>query len=313
MSEKSIIITGAKGFVGKNLLPVLKREFSVFTITREPRLENEFSWNDLDKLPQKTSAFIHMAGKAHDVAGTSKSHEYFEANYDLTVRLFEVFMKSDSDIFIYFSSVKAVASAVEGTLMEEDLFKVDTPYGQSKRKAEEFLIAQELKPNQRLYILRPTMIHGPGNKGNLNLLFSMAIKGIPYPFGAFKNERSFLSIDNLTFVVDQLLIQKPESGIFSLSDDGYFSTVDLYEIMGEVLGKKLAILKLPKWTINTLGKVGDIIPFFPIDTMKISKLTENYRVSNGKIKQILDIKKLPVEGRKGLKKTIESFKYILKR
>ena len=306
--KNDLIITGAKGFVGQNLIPSLSDNYSFSTISRTPNSENEYSWDELNKLLKETKAYIHLAGKAHDVAGTSKADEYFKVNYDLTVKLFEAFKDSNSEIFIYFSSVKAAASDVEGVLSEEDLFVVDTPYGQSKRKAEEYLLSQKLKDNQRLYILRPTMIHGPGNKGNLNLLFSMAKKGIPYPFGAFDNERSFLSIDNLSFVIEQLLKQKPDSGIFNLSDDGYFSTVDLYNIMGEVLDKKLRILKLPKWSINTLGKVGDIIPFFPIDTMKISKLTENYRVSNEKIKQVLDIKKLPVDGRDGLKKTIESFK-----
>ena len=306
--NKNIIFTGAKGFVGVNLLPILKNNYEISTVSRTSDFEKEYLWSELDKLPRDSKAYIHLAGKAHDVAGTSKADEYFKVNYGLTVKLYEAFKCSNSEVFIYLSSVKAAASDVKGTLLEEDLFVVDTPYGQSKRKAEEYLLSQKLKPNQRVYILRPTMIHGPGNKGNLNLLFSMAKKGIPYPFGAFENERSFLSIYNLSFVIEQLLIQKPNSGIFNLSDDGYFSTVDLYNIMGEILDKKLSILKLPKWFINILGKLGDIIPFFPIDTMKISKLTENYRVSNAKIKQVLDIKKLPIEGRDGLKKTIESFK-----
>jgi len=305
---KNIILTGAKGFVGINLLPILEEKYLISTVSRNSTSKKEYTWNELDKLPKESAAFIHMAGKAHDVAGTSKVDEYFEVNYDLTVKLFDTFMKSDSEIFIYFSSVKAAASEVVGVLKEEDLFVVDTPYGQSKRKAEEYLLSQELKPNKRLYILRPTMIHGPGNKGNLNLLFSMAKKSIPYPFGAFDNERSFLSIDNLTFVIQQLLEKKPQSGIFNLSDDGYFSTVDLYKIMGNVLGKNLKILNLPKWSINTLGKVGDIIPLSPIDTMKISKLTENYRVSNAKIKKVLDIDKFPVNRVDGLRKTLDSFR-----
>jgi len=306
--SKNIVISGANGFVGQNLVPSLSENYSLSLVSRRANGENEVTWGELEKLPQISDAFIHLAGKAHDIAGTSKAEEYFEVNYELTKKLFNTFRQSNSKVFIYFSSVKAVASEVEGVLKEEDLFKVDTPYGQSKRKAEEFLLSQELTANQRVYILRPTMIHGPGNKGNLNLLFAMANKGIPFPFGAFENERSFLSIDNLTFVIKQLLEQKPESGIFNLADDGYFSTVDLYNIMGDVLNKKLNILNLPKWIINSIGKVGDIIPFLLIDSMKIAKLTENYRVSNKKIKDTLGIENLPLSARKGLIKTIQSFK-----
>lgn len=304
--RNNLVITGAKGFVGQNLLTDLCKKYTISTISRTSDSENEFLWNEINRLPQKSKAYIHLSGKAHDVRGISKAQEYFEVNYELTKKVFESFKKSDSNIFIYFSSVKAAASTVKKVLYEEDLFKIDTPYGQSKRMAEEYLLSQQLKPTQRLYILRPTMIHGPGNKGNMNLLFAMAKKGIPYPLGAFKNERSFLSIDNLIFVINRLLEITPESGIYNVSDDGYFSTTELYNIMGEVLNKNLKVLKLPKFMINSLGNIGDIIPF-PLDSLKISKLTENFRVSNQKIKNALDIDKFPLSAKKGLKKTIKSF------
>src|SRR5690606_1547157 len=117
----------------------------------------------------------------------------------------EQFLKRDAEVFIYMSSVKAAADTVDGILTEEKQPNPKTPYGQSKRKAEEYLLNATLPEGKRVYILRPCMIHGPGNKGNLNLLYKFVQKGIPYPLAAFENRRSFLSIDNLNFVILQLL------------------------------------------------------------------------------------------------------------
>src|SRR5690606_19547965 len=129
--------------------------------------------------------------------------------------------------FIFISSVKAAKDVVNGVLTEDVACDPVTPYGRSKRKAEEYILSKLLS-DKKVYILRPCMIHGPGNKGNLNLLFSFAKKGLPYPLAAFDNQRSFLSVDNLTFVIVRLLEKPVPSGIYHLSDDGTFSTNELY-------------------------------------------------------------------------------------
>ena len=69
--------------------------------------------------------------------------------------------------------------------------------------------------DKQVYILRPCMIHGSGNKGNLNLLYNVVRKGIPWPLGAFENRRSFTSIDNLCYVVEGLLTKEVGSGIYT--------------------------------------------------------------------------------------------------
>jgi nucleoside-diphosphate-sugar epimerase len=89
---------------------------------------------------------------------------------------------------------------VEGVLTEEVEPKPLTHYGKSKLMAEEYILSQPLSVGKSYYILRPCMIHGPGNKGNLNLLYQIVQKGIPYPLAAFENKRSFLSIENLCFI-----------------------------------------------------------------------------------------------------------------
>ncbi|RKT01356.1 NAD-dependent epimerase/dehydratase family protein [Chryseobacterium defluvii] len=293
-----IVITGASGFVGQNLSRYLKEnkyEVCGLSLRKEWYLDHE------------ANAIIHLAGKAHDTANTSAEEEYYTINTDLTKKLFNEFLKSDIRDFIYFSSVKATADIVEEILDEEHISNPKTPYGKSKLLAEKYLSAQKLPENKRLFIIRPCMIHGPGNKGNLNLLYKVVEKGIPWPLASFENSRSFLSIDNLNFLMLQILENKSiPSGVYNFADDEFISTNDLIKIIGDASGKKSRLLKIPSGIISLGAKLGDIIRL-PLNSERLKKLTESYRVSNHKIKKALDIERLPVSATEGLIKTIKSF------
>lgn len=302
---KKIIISGSSGFVGQNLIPQLANQgYNISTLGRSA---SDFSWNDLTAIPGGIGSYIHLAGKAHDVSNTSQAEDYFKVNTDLTIALFEQFLKSDAEVFIYMSSVKAAADTVEGVLTEEKQPNPKTPYGQSKRKAEEYILNATLPERKRVYILRPCMIHGPGNKGNLNLLYKFVQKGIPYPLAAFENRRSFLSIDNLNFVILQLL-QNAEvpSGVYQLADDEALSTSELVKLVGENSGKKARLLNIPKGAMTSLASLGGKLKL-PLNPDSLKKLTESYIVSNEKIKRALSIDKMPVSTKAGLIKTIKSF------
>lgn len=295
----NIIITGATGFVGKNLSKYLieKGNHVLPLSLRNP-------W----KIDENADAIVHLAGKAHDTKNTSADKEYFEINTELTKKLFQEFLNSEIKNFIYFSSVKATADSVEGFLDEEHQSNPQTPYGKSKLEAEKFLLTQKLSENKRLFIIRPCMIHGPGNKGNLNLLYKFVEKGIPYPLAAFENKRSFLSIDNLNFLVFEMLKNKNiSSGIYNFADDQSLSTNDLVKLIANVSGKKEKLWKISSGFISTAAKLGDVLKL-PLNSERLKKLTENYLVTNQKIKNALGIEKLPVSAKEGLEKTIKSFK-----
>ncbi|SCY84997.1 NAD-dependent epimerase/dehydratase family protein [Flavobacterium anhuiense] len=294
-----IFISGASGFVGQNLVSYLSNfNFSINSIS----LRNN-DWRQ--KL--QGYAIIHLAGKAHDVKNTSDATSYFEINTNLTKELFDAFLESNIRDFIYFSSVKAVADRVQDILFEDVNTKPQTPYGESKRQAENYILAKKLPEGKRIFIIRPCMIHGPGNKGNLNLLFNLVKKGVPYPLGSFNNERSFLGIDNLNFLIKEILENKEiPSGVYNFSDDEVLSTNDVVGIMSSVLNKRSKLVKIPKRLITSLAKVGDLLKL-PLNSETIQKLTENYRVSNKKIKLAIGIEKLPFTAKEGLEKTIKSF------
>ncbi len=294
-----IIISGASGFVGQHLSKFLKENGNeVLPISlRNP------NW-DFDK---KADAIIHLAGKAHDTANTSADEEYFIINTDLTKKLFDDFLNSEIQDFFYFSSVKATADTVDEILDENHLSNPKTPYGKSKLLAEEYLLSKKNLENKRLFIIRPCMIHGPGNKGNLNLLYKFVEKRIPWPLANFENKRSFLGIDNLNFLMLKMLKSKDiSSGIYNFSDDDCLSTNDLVKIIANTSGKKAKLWAISKNLIQKIAKIGDFLKL-PINSERLKKLTESYVVSNHKIKNALQIQQLPFSINEGLIKTIKSF------
>ena len=294
-----IIITGAAGFVGKNLTQYL-------THKSDKVLSLSLRSGDY-QLDNTADAIIHLAGKAHDTKNTSEESDYYQINTELTKVLFDKFLQSDIKDFIFFSSVKAAADSVEGTLTEDSKANPQTAYGKSKLKAETYLLSKQLPSNKRLIIIRPCMIHGEGNKGNLNLLYKVVKFGIPWVLADYDNRRSFISIDNLNYVVYEIL-NHPEipSGIYNTADDKPMSTNALITLIAESINKKPRLLKIPKFVINQMAKIGDKA-HLPLNTERLQKLTESYVVSNQKIKQSLGIDTLPFTVEQGLTKTIKSF------
>ena len=294
-----IAITGATGFVGTNLKDSLKTYHEIESTRIRYSPNQQFKING--------DVFIHLAGKAHDLKKVSKPQEYYEANFELTKQLFDAFLASESSVFIFMSTVKAVADQIKGILSEDEMPNPKTHYGIAKHQAEEYILSKELPEGKRVYILRPCMIHGPGNKGNLNLLYQLVAKGLPWPLGAFENERSFLSVENLCFVIKELLENETiPSGIYNMADDAPLSTNELIKILGESLGKSSKIINFSPKVIHSIAKIGDVFPL-PLNSERLQKLTESYVVSNQKIVQAIG-KPLPKSSADGLRLTFKSFR-----
>ena len=309
----NILITGITGFVGSNLVSALKNHHNIYGLDivspKTEGVKKTFSWDELEKIPP-VELIIHLTGIAHDTMKQTNPNIYFEINTGLTQKICDWFLSSEIKKFIFFSSVKSVADRVVGDILTEEVVPHPVgPYGESKIAAENYILSKNIIANslqKKIYILRPSMIHGPGNKGNLNLLYQVVKKGIPYPLGAFENKRSFTSIDNLSFVIDQLIEKNILSGIYNISDDESFSTNELIKLIAKTLDKPSKILCLNKNFIYFCAKIGTYFQL-PFNNDSLQKLTENYLVSNAKIKKVLEIDKMLVTAEKGLRKTILSF------
>ncbi|MBS1557200.1 MAG: NAD-dependent epimerase/dehydratase family protein [Bacteroidetes bacterium] len=304
---KNILITGISGFVGTNLAAYLhshtdwkilgssRRKMSLLP-NRGEIVQIGMNHNEWDE--HQVDAVVHLAGMAHDLSGKYKPDDYEKVNVEGTQQVFDEFLKSNASVFIFVSSIKAVVDHSEQIVDEGFIPHPTTDYGKSKLKAERYI--QSKTGNGKLfYILRPAMMHGPGNKGNLNLLYRFVKWRLPFPFGQLKNERSFLSIENFCFVIQALINNKIQPGIYQVADDGYLSTTELYELTVQTTQRKKIILNLPIHFIVFMATL------FGKKSM-LNKLTESMKVSNRKICEALG-EKLPVSLREGLQYTIRSF------
>ena len=292
---QTIFLTGSTGFVGSNLRNYLSDQFAFQTYARG------------EKPLIKADIVVHLAGKAHDTKNVADPQEYYQINTELTREIYDAFLVSDARVFIFMSSVKAVADSVPDVLTEETPPDPATQYGKSKLVAEQYILAQPSPPGKRVYVLRPCMIHGPGNKGNLNLLFQVVSKGIPWPLAAFNNRRSFCSIDNLCFIIRELITREDiPSGVYQVADNETVATNDLILWMSDSLSKKNRLHKVPATLIKWIAAVGDRLSL-PLNSERLQKLTENYVVSNQKLLKAIG-KPLPFSAREGLIKTFQSFK-----
>lgn len=310
-----ILITGVHGFVGSNLVEYMAPDNEIYGLDiiapEKSGVIKTYSWDDLDagKVPE-VDAIVHLAGKAHDTKNQTVADIYFKVNTGLTQKIFDYFLAHEGiKKFVFFSTAKAAADKVEGILTEDVNPSPVGPYGESKIEAEKYLLSkmEEVRSKSKdVYIFRPCMIHGPGNKGNLNLLYGVVKKGIPWPLGAFENRRTFTSVENICFAVNGVLTKDVSSGIYNMGDDEALSTNELIEEICKSLGKKAHIWKLPKGLMTGLAKLGGIL-HLPLNPERLQKLTENYVSSNAKIKAALGIDQLPVRAKDGLRKTIKSF------
>ncbi len=314
-----ILITGVHGFIGSHMVECLSKHHLLYglDIVFYPKegLLKTFTWSDLEnEVIPPVDAILHLAGKAHDTKKKTEEKAYFEINTGLTKKTFDYFSKhKEIKKFIFFSSVKAAAESVKEEVLLENVLPAPVgPYAESKWKAENYILSvmekgETLFLDREVIILRPCMIHGPGNKGNLNLLYQVAKKGVPWPLGAFENKRSFTSIQNLKFIMEKLLEEHIPSAIYNVADDEAVSTNEIIQLIAQTNGKNNRIWHIPRKLLTFAAKIGDVFRL-PLNTERLHKLTENYVVSNEKIKNTLKIKSMPLSAKEGLKITVNSFK-----
>ncbi|REC49869.1 epimerase [Chryseobacterium piscium] len=301
-----ITLFGASGFIGKNLIEELQQKYAVSQISVRKE-----GWK---QDPFDSDIYINLIGKAHNHNGEAREEDFYQVNVNLLKDIFESFINSKAKLFIHISSIAALEEFESShELTETDECNPDSWYGKSKRLAEEWLVTQNLPADKKLIIIRPPMVHGAGDKGSLGLLYKLISKGIPYPLSSFENKRSFISIDNFIFFINEIVnnAEKLPNGIYHIADDESISTSEIIEIIKQVEQKNAPNLSLPKFLVKAIAKVGDVLPI-PLNSLRLKKMTSNLTVSNQKIKSALGIDKLPLSAEEGLIKTIKSFKKLNK-
>lgn len=298
---KNILLFGESGFLGTQLKKNLSRNIMPISL-------REQNW--ICFLPKDADVFINCIGKAHDHKGTATYEDYHFANVEILQQIFKAFIKSEAQLLIHISSIAAQQELESiAPLRETDACLPISHYGKTKREAEKWLLNQQLPLDKKLIILRPPMIHGPRDRGNLGLLYNLISKGVPYPFASFDNRRSFLSIENFTFYIENIIENYDllESGIYNLADDEPLSTLQIINLISGITGKKPIRIKLPKKIVASVAHLGDRF-HLPLNSIRMKKLTSNLLVSNQKIKTALQIEKLHITAEQGMIKTIQALR-----
>lgn len=312
--EHTILLTGASGFVGQNIINELPNaRFVVF--------EHRSKVLDSDRIIHRISSFeediptceiwINLAGKAHDLSRVQSDEAYVEANVAFTQRVFAAFQQQKgAKLFIQLSSVKAIADDPAAPINEDSQENPKTIYGKTKLQADRFLQEASVEIPKRVIILRPAMIYGPGNKGNLNALFSYCKSGLPYVLARFNGQRSYLSISNMLHIVEQCIHDESiSSGVYCASDRETVRTNDLVQWIYDVLGLKPRMIAVPRFLVRVVARAGDYLPI-PINSDTLKKIGTDYVVDSQKIQNLLK-SPLPIASQEGLKNTLRHFKQML--
>jgi UDP-glucose 4-epimerase len=299
---ENVLVTGANGFIGQVLARKLQAMgINVRRAVRKSVDNQEDNSITLDLTADWTSnpcagvdTVFHLAGKAHALSEIAADDlDYQRINTYGTIKLLEAAKAANVQRFIFFSSVKAVLD--RKTLQDEtNLVASDTPYGLSKRAAEVYVLNGSYVPHS--VVIRPCMVYGNTEKGNLPRMISAIERGFFPPLPEMENRRSMVHVDDVVTAAI-LAAQHPNAAgqIYIVSDGQTYSTRQLYEFICAALNKKPFPIKMPILLLKGLAKVGDTIGQmrgrrFLFDSDALEKLIGSAHYSNAKIETELGFK-----------------------
>lgn len=304
MTKEIILVTGANGFIGKKLCQKLQeRGLYIRALLRK---ESEGPWNDFIvcdlvseqihlKDMKNVVTIYHFAGKAHALNEiNSTESEYDIINVEGTRKLLEAAATAGVHKFIFCSSVKACGEGDESILNEKSPCNPVNYYGNSKLKAEKLVLDKNDIPHK--CVIRPSMVYGPGNPGNLSMLITIIGKGLFPPIPKINNMRSMVHIDDV--ISATILVAEKEVAnqqIFNITDGEYYSTSQIIRWIRYYFGYKDKNFTLPYILFRWLAKSGDFISIIirkkvPFTTDNLNKLFGSSAYDSSKIQNLLGFK-----------------------
>lgn len=291
---KTLLFTGASGFLGENIKSLLKQSYKVTTIGLAE--SDDYKINLAKDIPSFDFQFdivLHAAGKAHSVPKTeSEKKVFFDVNYQGTVNLCTALEKIGvPKAFIFVSTVAVYGEEFGANISEEHPLKGETPYALSKIQAEQYLTEWCAKNNVKLAIIRPSLIAGPNAPGNLGAMVNGIKSGKYLSIASGKARKSVLMVQDIARLVP-LLAEK--GGIYNVCDDSQPSFHELEILIAKQLHKNTPP-NIPYWIAKTIAFLGDALGNkAPINTLKLEKITKSLTFSNEKAKKELNWKPLNV-------------------
>lgn len=291
---EKLLFTGGTGFLGANAKPVLDRMYDVTTIgiTEKDDLKANFI-TDVPKLPFRYDVVLHAAGKAHVYPKTkAEAQAFYDVNYTGTIHLCEALEKVGVPKAFVFISTMNVYGGEPGNMDTEESRPLvgDTPYSDSKIKAEQFLTRWCEKNGVILGVLRPALLAGINAPGNLGAMVNGIKTGKYLSIARGKAKKSILMAQDIANLVP-LVVKK--GGVYNVCDDYNPSFGELEASIAKQLGKKKPI-SIPYWVAKCMAWVGDVFSAFPLNTSRLQKMVTSDTWSNEKAKRELGWKPLDV-------------------
>lgn len=290
-----ILITGGNGFLGRNIIKVLKDSNDILTLGRSA--DNTFISdlaNPIDlKLP-KFDLIIHAAGKAHSIPKTDKEkEEFFKVNSKGTQNLLKTVASSGCfpNTLVMISSVSVYGLDSGHSISENHPLNGNTPYALSKIKAENFSREWGIKHGVNVVILRLPLVIGHNAPGNFGAMLKAIEKGYYFRLANMKNRKSMVLAEDVARLMPQLL---NKNGTFNLTDgvDPMYTELDTY--LATQMGKN--IRSVPLSVLKMLSKIGDVLPRFPLSSYRLEKLSSSLTFDHQKAIKELGWAPRPVIG-----------------
>ncbi len=289
-----LLFTGASGFLGHNVRPILEKTYDVHTIGLTD--EDDIKFNLAKKVPPINTYYdvvLHAAGKAHMVPKTEEEKKvFYDVNYQGTVNLCTALEKVGAPKSLVFISTVAVYGCDTGDMITEDHPRDGiTPYADSKKMAEDYLTKWCEDHDVILGILRPSLLAGPGAPGNLGAMVKGIKKGYYFNMAGGKVKKSIMMVQDIATLVELI---KDKGGIYNVCDDYNPTFGEISISIAKQLGKHKPF-NMPYWIARSLAKVGDLMGHkAPINTYRLTKMTESLTFSNEKAKRELGWQPLDV-------------------
>lgn len=282
-----LLFTGGTGFLGKNVMPLLKEKYEVTTcgITPEDMINANLA-KSVPELPEHYDVVLHAAGKAHVVPKTEVEKQmFFDINYQGTVNLCSALEKVGVPRALVFISTVAVYGCDFGDMItEEHALDGETPYAKSKRMAEEYLTGWCKEHSVVLGILRPSLLAGMNAPGNLGAMVNGVRKGFYMNIAGGKVVKSILMAEDIALL---LPLVAERGGTYNVCDTRQPSFGELSISVAKQLGKGKP-LNIPYWMAWCMAKVGDLLGSkAPINSYKLEKMTQSLTFSNEKARREL--------------------------
>lgn len=291
---EKLLFTGGTGFLGRNIKPLLDEQYDVTTIgIMDADMIKANFVTGVPELPERYDIVLHAAGKAHIYPKTEAERQsFYDVNYTGTINLCKALEKVGAPRALIFISTLNVYGSRPGNMDTEDSrpLRGDTPYSDSKIKAEEFLTKWCQEHNAVLGILRPSLLAGRGAPGNLGAMIHGIKTGIYCSIAGGKAKKSVLMVDDIARLVP-LVAEK--GGAYNVCDDHNPSFGELEAMIAAQLGKHKPI-SIPYWMAKCLAVIGDVLPFIPINSSRLEKIVTSDTWSNEKAKRELGWQPLDV-------------------